>query len=380
MIRDATSLAIRDLRILFRGRETWLWTFLMPIVFFYFIGTVTGGFSRPTASKDVVAVVVPPDAGFLADEIVRRLDSLQFQTVRAPGAGEAGAHYSRRLQIPPRFTEPAFAGEPQKLEFTRDGSGIASDYDRFRVSRAVYTVLADYIVLAKDGAAPTAASFARLASEPRTITLDVRSAGRRVEPPRGFEQAVPGTMVMFTMLVLFTSGAVTLTIERNQGLLRRLASAPLSRRSIVLAKFLSRFILGLIQISFAMVTGALLFQVEWGPHLAAVISLLTVYAACAAMLGMLLGNLARTEGQVIGFAVVATNVVAAVGGCWWPIEITPSWMQKLALTVPTGWAMDALHKLVSFGDSPVSVLPHLMVLLATAVVSGLLLARSFRFQ
>jgi ABC-type multidrug transport system permease subunit len=185
---------------------------------------------------------------------------------------------------------------------------------------------------------------------------------------------------MFTLLVLFTSGAVTLTIERNQGLLRRLASAPLSRRSIVFAKFLSRFVLGLIQIAFAMITGALLFQVDWGPHLAAVIPLLTVYAACAAMLGMLLGNMARTEGQVIGFAVIATNVVAAVGGCWWPIEITPAWMQKLALAVPTGWAMDALHKLVSFGDTPVSVLPHFLALLATTVASGLLVARSFRFQ
>ena len=48
-------------------------------------------------------------------------------------------------------------------------------------------------------------------------------------PPIGFSQAVPGTMVMFTMLVLLTSGAVTLVVERDQGLLRRLASAPISR-------------------------------------------------------------------------------------------------------------------------------------------------------
>ena len=30
-----------------RARETLLWLFVMPILFFYFIGTVTGGFDGP---------------------------------------------------------------------------------------------------------------------------------------------------------------------------------------------------------------------------------------------------------------------------------------------------------------------------------------------
>ena len=55
---------------------------------------------------------------------------------------------------------------------------------------------------------------------PRALTLSVTSAGKRLVPPIGFAQAVPGTMVMFTMLVLLTSGAVTLVVEREQGLLR----------------------------------------------------------------------------------------------------------------------------------------------------------------
>ena len=33
----------RDVRFI-AGRDLALWTFLMPIVFFYFLGTVTGGF------------------------------------------------------------------------------------------------------------------------------------------------------------------------------------------------------------------------------------------------------------------------------------------------------------------------------------------------
>ncbi len=55
---------------------------------------------------------------------------------------------------------------------------------------------------------------------------------------------------------------------------------------------------------------------------------LASYAAMVAVFGMLLGNFARMEGQVIGFGVIVSNVLAALGGCWWPIEITPPWAQK----------------------------------------------------
>ena len=48
--------------------------------------------------------------------------------------------------------------------------------------------------------------------------------------------------------------------------------------------------------------------------------------------------------------------------------------------VPAGGAMDALHKLVSFGDSPIAVLPHLLALTAAVLCAGYLLPKSFRFE
>jgi ABC-type multidrug transport system permease subunit len=71
--------------------------------------------------------------------------------------------------------------------------------------------------------------------------------------------------------------------------------------------------------------------------------------------------------------------MAALGGCWWSIEVTPPWMQQLSLFLPTGWTMDAMHRLLSFGDDPVSVLPHLAALLGTALLLGSVAARKFRF-
>jgi ABC-type multidrug transport system permease subunit len=248
------------------------------------------------------------------------------------------------------------------------------------VTRAVYTVLADFVVVSTRGETPSPESFARLAKAPRAISVEVTSAGRRKDPPVGFAQAVPGILVMFTLLVLFTSGSVSVTVERRQGILRRLASSPMSRGAVALGKWAARMSLGLVQIGFAMITGTLLFKVQWGAHLGAILALLAAYAGFVAALGLLLGNFARTDGQVIGVGVISSNIMAALGGCWWPIEITPVWSQKLALVLPTGWAMDALHKLMSFGDSPVAVLPHIAAFVTAALIAGYVLARKFRFE
>jgi ABC-2 type transport system permease protein len=373
MIRDAFFIVQQDLRYLLHRRETLLWTFVMPIIFFYFIGTVTGGFGGKSDEPDSIAVIVPANAGFLADELISRLEQRNFRVVHTPG-------FFREIDIPENFTASVLARKPVNIEFVRHGAGSNTDYDQTRVARAAYTVLADVTAISSKGIPLSKEAFEQLAKQPRTISVQVSSAGKRKDPPIGFAQAVPGTLVMFTLIVLLNAGGVTLMVERRQGILRRLASSPMSRSAVVLGKWGARVSLAFIQILFAMATGTILFKVNWGPHLGTIILVLAAYASMAALFGMLLGNFGRTEGQVIGFGVIASNTMAALGGCWWPIEITPRWTQKLALIFPTGWAMDALHKLMSFGDSPAAVIPHIVAFLAAALIAGYVLARSFRFQ
>jgi len=372
MLSDVLFLVTRDLWHMLRRRETLLWTFVMPVIFFYFIGNVSGGFGRAD-EPDPIAVVQRADAGFLVHELETRLAQRNFRVIHQP-------NYFRQIHVPANFTALVLAGQDPEVDFVRYGSGVNAAYEQMRVGRAVDTLSADVGILKSRGIAPSPEAFADLARQPRRISLKVTSAGQRKVAPIGFEQAVPGMLVMFTMLVLLNVGGVTLLVERRQGILRRLASAPISRGSVVLAKWGARVSLGFVQILFAMLTGTILFKVHWGDHLGAILLVLAAYASMVAVFGLLLGNFARIEGQVVGMGVVLSNVLAALGGCWWPIEITPPWAQKLALVFPTGWAMDALHKLMSFGDAPSAVLPYTGGFIAIALTAGYLLARRFRFE
>ncbi len=111
-----------------------------------------------------------------------------------------------------------------------------------------------------------------------------------------------------------------------------------------------------------------------------VILVLAAWAAFCAAAGLLLGSLANSEGQASGLGVLLANVLAALGGCWWPIEITPDWMQVVQKLLPTGWTMDALHKLISFESGAMSALPHVAALLTAALVVTLLAVNRFKYE
>ncbi len=381
MLRNVAFITRKEIRYLFRGWEIYFWSFAMPAVFMYFIGTVTSQFGGrgPAGSKDPIALEVPPSAGFLVDRLVQRLEQNGY-AVERPESPESLAQYSRRLTIPEGFTDLALRGEKTVVKLQRKEEGMAQDYDQFRVTRAVYTVLADLVVCAKSGEPLNPQAFERLDKMPRSLTLEVRPAGQRKQVPSGFEQAVPGIMIMFSMLALLSTGSVTLVIEREQGLLKRLASAPLSRGEIFAGKWIGRLALGYLQVLFCMVIGALLFGMDWGPDLPMILAVLAAWGALCASFGMLLGNLVRTEGQGIGISVLATNVLSGLGGQWWPIEVAPRWMQKLAMCLPNGWAMDAMHQLVSFRAGAAAAVPQLAALVVAFAVVGWLGARTFRFQ
>ena len=376
-------LARTDLKLALRERSTILWLFIMPAVFFYFIGTVTQGGVSLTDST-VELLVENGDGGFLSQHLESRLEENLFSIIRAdeipPVAdGEEPAKY-RRLVIPPGFTEQLRAQMPVTVSFEGLQSGFGNQYDLFRVQKAAYSVLGDLIVVKSTGAVISPDELVLATAEPRGVQLLVSPAGRQMQIPSGFQQAIPGTLVMFTLLVLLTSGAAMLVDDREKQLLRRLASAPLTRGQVVMGKWAGRMALATVQIAVAIgVSFTPLFDMNWGQALPMVVVILLAWGALCTSLALLLGSLARTDSQAANLGAFATMTLAALGGCWWPIEVAPAWMQRLQMFTPTGWTMDALHKLISFDKAWQSALPHLATLVVATFIVGWLASKRFRF-
>jgi len=376
-------LARTDLKLALKNRSTILWLFIMPAVFFYFIGTVTQG-GMGFTDKPVKLMVENNDGGFLSQHLEDRLEDNLYDIIRAQDMppteeGEEPAKF-RRLTIPSNFTAQLKADEQVSISFEGLRSGFGNQYDFFRVQKAAYSVLGDLIVVKSGGAVIAPAELALATAQPRPVQLAVTPAGRLMQIPSGFQQAIPGILVMFTLLVLLTSGAAMLVDDREKQLLRRLASAPLTRGQVVMGKWAGRMALATVQIAVAIgVSFTPLFDMDWGRALPMVVVILLAWGALCTSLALLLGSLAKTDSQAGNFGAFATMTLAALGGCWWPIEVAPPWMQQLQMFTPTGWTMDALHKLISFDMAWQSTLPNLAILTIATFFIGWLASRHFRF-
>ena len=378
-LRDALHIARFDLRGHLRERETLVWLFVMPIVFCWFLGSVTAGAGGGGERRTPLDLVAPADGGFLVDRVTRRLEENGYR-VRTDRAAEDLAESSRVLTLPEGFTDKVLTGDGATVVLEREEAGLGQDLDSLAVGRAVYTTLADVIAAAEDGLDPTPETLAAVDEAPRPLSLRVESAGDREDIPTGFEQTIPGILVMFTLMAMLTGGATLHVIERRQGLLRRLASTPLSRRTVVGGKWLGQMGLGTVQIVWLLLAGTFLFGMDWGPDLPMILAVVFAWAAFTASLGLVLGSLGDERGAGDGISVLTTKRARR------PRRLLVADRDHPALDAGPGdgpshgWTMDAMHRLISFRHGAGSALPHLTILLVGAVLLAVLAARRFRFE
>jgi ABC-2 type transport system permease protein len=289
---------------------------------------------------------------------------------------------ARALLIPADFTSRILGGEPGRVKFLQRASSAESDSAlvELRVLRALIAMNGHLLEAAgPDTNAPdwTEARLRSVMASPNPVRLESRFAGRK-PVPSGFNFSLPGNLVMYVMMNLLIFGGTTMAAERRNGVLRRLMVCPIRRLELVMGKIYGLVLLGLVQILFFLVLGKFAFHVNLGANLPAVLLVLMVFAWVAASLGVLVGSLTSAPDRVAGLCVLASLLMAALGGCWWPLEIVPPALRTVALFLPTGWALEGLHQVISFGNGFEAVLEPVAVLLAFGVAANLLAARYFR--
>ncbi|TMA51230.1 MAG: ABC transporter permease [Deltaproteobacteria bacterium] len=133
---------------------------------------------------------------------------------------------------------------------------------------------------------------------------------------------------------------------------------------IVLAKLSARFAIGLAQMCVLFTVGRAAFGVSLGraPWALVLPTAGIVFAGTA--FGLVVAGVTQSREAVLPIGSIAILTMAAMGGCWWPLDLEPHWMQRAALLFPTTWAMDA------YNDLMIRRQPAPTVLAATAVLAG----------
>lgn len=385
-MRTIWRMALNDVRLTARDRAAFFWMLLMPIGFMWIFGNFTGG---GASDRKISLTVIDNDRGWLSRAF---LDELADESVTmeelTPGEGATAENKVRTLVIPEGFTGKVLAGEQQTLSLVNEkGSneefGLAA---RMHVVRAIVRTIGRLVEMGADGTGNAGEEarpderFRQLAGSPDLVTLAVTTAGHGHAVPAGFNQSVPGILTMVVIMMTLIYGSVFLTIEKREGMLRRQVSLPVSRSRIYLGKLAGRLMIAGFQIAILLVAGRTLFGVSWGDSPLGLVMVLGSLAAAAAGLATLMGAVLSTPEQAASLGWLVSMGLAGLGGCWWPAEVMPRWLQTAAHVLPSAWAMDGLHALISFGRGAGSVVLPSTVLLGFGALFAVLGSRFLRYD
>ncbi len=171
-----------------------------------------------------------------------------------------------------------------------------------------------------------------------------------------FDQYVPGFGITFLLIGMMLGIALTLFDERDWGTLRRMrvSGAPLT--GLLLGKIIARFAVGIVQMVLLFAVGWLLFGITLGRYPLALLIPTVGISFASAALGLVIASIARAHDSVMPFGVTLSMAIAAIGGCWWPLDFEPGWMRTVARFVPTTWTMQSFNDLMIRNQAPSATL------------------------
>ena len=376
VMRQALLLASKDTRIFFRDRAALAFAFLLPFIFV--IGFTlalrdvgpedeTLRFTLTTQETAGISVLVIDSLASNPEGPIVAMD--HAEAVAAVDSGDIAGFIS----FPADFTQRYLSGQTSALEvYVGDAPpadeaalrGFAQEIAaRFSEARAILSAL---IALGfQERAAAAMGDLLADASGP-AIDLQVEQVGE-IAPFNTSNFVLPGYLTMF---VFFTAamGAEALARERQTHTLERLMANGVRRESLIVGKFLAGATIGVVQVAVMWTVGALAFDIDLGESPTAVIVLSLLMVLASAAFAVLLASFVSNVRTASAAGVLTSLVLAPIGGSWWPLFITPPFMQSLARLTPHGWANDALNRLMLFGAEFTDVVPSMAALVVFAAV------------
>ncbi|HLR02688.1 MAG TPA: ABC transporter permease [Virgibacillus sp.] len=152
---------------------------------------------------------------------------------------------------------------------------------------------------------------------------------------------VPGYTVMFVFFIII-SICSTILQDKNQGMIARLASTPLTRFEYLMGKWFPYMIVVMIQIVILFVFGKLVYNIPFQqPFQLFLLSICLTF--CVTGVGIAIAMLIKTENMGIAITQVIALGGAVLSGLWMPIDMMPDFIQTLAHYLPQYWAHQAFQ-------------------------------------
>ncbi len=374
-MRKIVTICGLELKRILKKKQSYIVMFLMPLLFTF----IFGGLSSGESSEKTKVLLVDQDHSNLSKEFTHQLkESNSLFTIETVSESKMtllleSKKAAAALVIPYGFEEEIKTKKEPEMtfltipEFTSSGPikeivgnqlmklrlmvSASSEWSRY--SGDAWPVMYEKI---ESNASETSFHIRKMNVEEKSSTADINGASR----------VAPGFSIMFVMIMIM-SVTGTILEARSSGVWSRLLIAPASRFEIAAGYLLFFFIIGFIQFALLIVSTHYLFGVHWGDPLALLLLMVALLLAVVGM-GLLIATLVKTVEQQAAIGNVVVVATCMISGVYWPLEIEPEFMQKIAQFLPQTWAMSGFTELLTNGGEVVDIIGNIGLLFGFAVL------------
>lgn len=409
---NIATMAMKDIRLLFRDRLSLFFIILWPLTMAVFFGAMFSGLS--SGPESVPVALVDEDRTAASERFAGRLEDSELLAVERTSAEQGldllrqgrtavlltlGPGFGAALDNPfiatPRIdmavdpTQMAVAGMIRGFLLETAGeelSALITDPDRIAALNATNRLGIEALPpsAARDefltfldltprisslieelgiGGSTTAAARGGAPLDIVQSTIEAE----RIGPANAYSASFPQAMI-WALIGGSASFSLSLTVERTRGTLLRLLVSPTTGRQVLASKALAALTVSIATTTALIALGIAAFGVAPASYPLLALAVLCG-AVCFSGLTMAFSVLGSTEGGTAGVSWGVMLPMSLLGGVMFPLFLMPQWMQVLSNVSPMKWALLALEGAVWRGFTPAEMALPCGVLVLIGVVA-----------
>lgn len=409
-LRQLGAMIVKEWRVFTNDKSHLFTVFILPILIAGFLGAMNAG----GGDLELPVTIVNLDEGKYSEDmldIMRDIDELKLQEISSPEIATTHVEESEAIAaviIPVDFSQKIDNYEQTEVQVLMDpaqaeyGSIITSVMEEVIEVATIQgemkhgmSVVSNEIGYQSDNEKRANdaqnegvmdSQTKRMIDNPPVALVKQDLEGAEVKGPDNiFLLYVPGFTVMFAFF-LMPILAEHLLMEKEEGSLRRLVAAPVSRGVIIGGKVAAYMVVVLLQVGLIFGISSIVFKMPLG-HSPLGLFLVTVGAAAAATaLGMMIAALAKSKSQASSVGLLLVFVLAGLGGSIQisskpiPLYRSENFMGVVSRLTPHAQALEGYMRLLADNAGPIDILPQTGILLGMAAIFFAIAVWQFKFE
>lgn len=350
------------LRVTFKNRKNIIMYIFVPLIGIFISFLAYGG-----SNKTVVQVgIVNDDHQFIANDTIRflkGLDNVHIKTIKSSEVTDKIASGSLDCVITfhDGFTQSVREGTPDHIQISSVKGAQITGF----IKSYLYNYIDNIAAIGKV-AKSNQQSFDQMYTNYQHSSFKVTS--KTVSDTSKSQNMTTYSLGFLIMIMLMSAGNLSEIIlkEKENRIYFRLLSTPINARKYIVSNIIVNMIVMTIQVLTTLFFMTKVFHIDisipfW--EAATVMLLFALISIGISLMVVAFSNSTKSSGALQNLIVVPTVLLS---GCFWPIDIMPNSVQRIADFLPQRWTLATLIKLQQ-GSSLGSLYLNIMILLAFAI-------------